>query len=390
MRYRFPDFEHEYVEALRYREFERIGKSAWVELAKNNGFITDYTKIKGVLSNVDLDFESLDPEKKERFEKNFATGVLELPIAVKFSDTDYDLLGGNTRTAGMIKNGIDPKIWIVDMTKEKINESEKLKGGESDNMSLLDIAKKHAYDDSTDSTSKDRINAMHSKLKKQLEIGLKIETEHTNDKQKAKEIAMDHLSEDPNYYSKLNKAQLEEDCWKNYKKVGMKKKNGKTVPNCVPKETKEQTDSGSSGSFEAAFSPVQTKANIEKIYNAKLTEEQSEVDEAVDASSAGAYDAPFGNGGKNPLKIDGVKSIAKSRAVKDKNFPKWGGPDAVFVKVKDKCKKFPYCNQGINAIEIMKEINGLDNAIIENAEKHGLSVKDVQNLVSKEIKQIFI
>jgi hypothetical protein len=38
----------------------------------------------------------------------------------------------------------------------------------------------------------------------------------------------------------------------------------------------------------------------------------------------------------------------------------------------------------------MKEINGLDQAIVENAEKHGLSVKDVENLVSKEIKEIFI
>lgn len=310
MQYKFPDFGHEYLEALRYREFERIGKDAWIELAKENGFITDYSKIKDVLSNVDLDFELLDPEKKERFEKHFATGVLELPIAVKFSDTDYDLLGGNTRTAGMIKNGIDPKLWVVDMTKEKINE----------NM----------------------------------------------------------------------KSDVKEDCWSNYKMVGMKKKNGKDVPNCVPKDTKEQTDSSSSGSFEGAFSPVQTKANIQKIYNAKLTEQQTEVEEAVDASSSGAYDAPFGDGGKNPLKIGGVKSITKSRAVKDKKFPKWGGPDAVFVKVKEKCKKFPYCNQGINAIEIMKEINGLDQAIVENAEKHGLSVKDVENLVSKEIKEIFI
>lgn len=25
-------------------------------------------------------------------------------------------------------------------------------------------------------------------------------------------------------------------CWKDYKQVGMKKKGGKTVPNCVPKE----------------------------------------------------------------------------------------------------------------------------------------------------------
>lgn len=36
-----------------------------------------------------------------------------------------------------------------------------------------------------------------------LQEGLLIELEHTNNRQLAMEIAMDHLSEDPNYYSKL-------------------------------------------------------------------------------------------------------------------------------------------------------------------------------------------
>ena len=31
--------------------------------------------------------------------------------------------------------------------------------------------------------------------------------------------------------------ELEEACWKNYKQIGMKKKGGKQVPNCVPKES---------------------------------------------------------------------------------------------------------------------------------------------------------
>lgn len=38
----------------------------------------------------------------------------------------------------------------------------------------------------------------------QLSMGIQIEMEHTNDEGKAKEIALDHLSEDPEYYSKLN------------------------------------------------------------------------------------------------------------------------------------------------------------------------------------------
>ena len=42
-------------------------------------------------------------------------------------------------------------------------------------------------------------------LKKQLQKGMKVEMEHTKSKQKAKEIAMDHLYEDPKYYDKLKK-----------------------------------------------------------------------------------------------------------------------------------------------------------------------------------------
>lgn len=38
--------------------------------------------------------------------------------------------------------------------------------------------------------------------------GIKVEKEHTKDYQTAKEIAKDHLTEDPNYYKKLKKAKL--------------------------------------------------------------------------------------------------------------------------------------------------------------------------------------
>jgi hypothetical protein len=36
---------------------------------------------------------------------------------------------------------------------------------------------------------------------------------------------------------KTNEEQLDEKCWDSYKQVGMKKKSGKMVPNCVPKES---------------------------------------------------------------------------------------------------------------------------------------------------------
>jgi len=39
----------------------------------------------------------------------------------------------------------------------------------------------------------------------QLDIAIKHEMEHTKNRKIAKEIAKDHLSEDPNYYKKLKK-----------------------------------------------------------------------------------------------------------------------------------------------------------------------------------------
>lgn len=41
----------------------------------------------------------------------------------------------------------------------------------------------------------------------QLKKGVKVETEHTNDKTLANEIARDHLDEFPDYYDRLDKAE---------------------------------------------------------------------------------------------------------------------------------------------------------------------------------------
>jgi len=42
-----------------------------------------------------------------------------------------------------------------------------------------------------------------SKIKDQLRKGTKVELEHTTDKNAAREIALDHLSEYPDYYDRL-------------------------------------------------------------------------------------------------------------------------------------------------------------------------------------------
>lgn len=58
-------------------------------------------------------------------------------------------------------------------------------------LSLSGLAKKH------------KVSIEH--LKSQLKMGIEVEKEHTTDIATAEEIALDHLGEDPNYYTKLKK-----------------------------------------------------------------------------------------------------------------------------------------------------------------------------------------
>jgi Protein of unknown function (DUF5661) len=67
----------------------------------------------------------------------------------------------------------------------------KIKGGKADTLTLEMIAKK--------------FNVSIMTLKQELEVGIKIESEHTTNSKIAREIALDHLSEIPDYYTRLVK-----------------------------------------------------------------------------------------------------------------------------------------------------------------------------------------
>jgi hypothetical protein len=166
----------------------------------------------------------------------------------------------------------------------------------------------------------------------------------------------------------------------------------------MKKETGESTMSGSSGSFAAPMGFV-TKKEIYKIHNKKKYNEEDttegEFTEAMTASvsAAGMYDAPFGDGsGGNPLKIGGEKTVKKRmKTMRKKKFPMWGGPDGVYVAIKEKCKKFPYCNQGVGLDNLeFYENDQLNESVKVISKKYGLPATEVEKLVIKEIKRIFI
>ena len=63
-------------------------------------------------------------------------------------------------------------------------------GGKADDMSVEDLADKHNVD--------------VRDIEKEIEVGVRIEMEHTDDKEIAREIAMDHIFEFPDYYTDPN------------------------------------------------------------------------------------------------------------------------------------------------------------------------------------------
>lgn len=78
-----------------------------------------------------------------------------------------------------------------DVFNKILKEHENLIGGKADNRTLEDIALHH--------------NISIEEIKKEYEMGLEIEKEHTSDENIASEIAKDHIFEFANYYTNLSK-----------------------------------------------------------------------------------------------------------------------------------------------------------------------------------------
>jgi hypothetical protein len=177
--------------------------------------------------------------------------------------------------------------------KKKLKEQESIQGGLASGRTLKDIAKMHSDGDET---------KMYKHLEGQLKQGIKVEMEHTNEILTAKEIALDHLYEDPDYYTKLEKI---------------------------------------------------------------------EATEATSTSSAGQYSTP---------------------AFVAKNSKNWRGgkkplyPGGKFVKIKDKCKKFPYCNQGdIKALKLF-ENKMIKKSINSLSKKYGVSESMIKSILVHEFE----
>ena len=177
----------------------------------------------------------------KRVEDNIVNGLNKAFSDVKFADTtekmkslnqmknsieEEDVDGETKEATGSGSSGqysgplftepkkntmFQPDMEMKSKTKPKggFVKEESMEGGKADDMSLMDLAKKHTYDRMSRKQSDERIKKMYDHLQKQLNKGIKVEMEHTDTKKTAREIAMDHLAEDPNYYNKLAKIHRE-------------------------------------------------------------------------------------------------------------------------------------------------------------------------------------
>lgn len=168
-----------------------------VMFADNNDKMLALSSMKN--SIVDSELEEGDEvfmDMKKKVESKEATGAASAGSYVGPAFMSTDVKDTETKTKTKPEGG-------------EVGE-EKIPGGLSKGKTLMDIAKIHAKDKKTKVQSPERIEKMFDHLEKQLQKGIKVEMEHTASKKVAKEIALDHLFEDPNYYNKLSKIEATE------------------------------------------------------------------------------------------------------------------------------------------------------------------------------------
>jgi hypothetical protein len=152
--------------------------------------VINYKKIEKILDVI----KEEDPESYSK--------IMDM-IMNTYDAFDYDDVDEMLKTSK--KKDVHSKV------KSKMADIEKSKKG---NLTIDDLIEKHLK-------KTDREEQIEKQIRSNLRKGTKVEMEHTKDKEVARKIAMDHLYEDLEYYTKLKKI-----------------------------ETKEATGSGSSGSYE--------------------------------------------------------------------------------------------------------------------------------------------
>ena len=247
---------------------------------------------------------------------------------------------------------------------------------------------KQSFKENEDEDKKEKkyldIQDMIPMLRKQLNKGTRFDKDNEKPKKKEPKEATGSGSSGA-YSGPLFGGEMKEKWSEEYKKsIDCKNPKGfSQKAHCQSKtkkkETKEATSSGSTGAFTA---PVGFKDSefVRRSFKEtpKLKEsdvEKVEATEATTTGSSGGYESPA--------------MWAKSTKKKD-----WGPsrktqiPGGGFVKIKKKCTKFPYCNQGdISNVKISKN-ESVKEAIKKVAGKMGISESTIITILEHEYEKM--
>jgi hypothetical protein len=168
--------------------FDKFNFKKFIENVKQGGKDSKLSYL--LIKNYIVNGQKLDDEQKKFVTKNLLNVLKGVATAT--------IPGGITFM--VLVKLIKPYFKNIKIMKE-----DKIKGGKADNKSVKDIAKK--------------FGVTVAKINKELKMGIEVEYEHTNSENMAKEIAMDHLMEIPDYYTRLKKMEKEgESKWKKREK----------------------------------------------------------------------------------------------------------------------------------------------------------------------------
>jgi len=240
---------------------------------------------------------------------------------------------------------------------------EELKGGVADDITLEELASKH--------------DVSISHIVNQLSKGIRVELEHTDRALDALDIAIDHIFEDPNYYTKLAKIETKE----SRSAKDKFKEDLKTDTDFLEfkKSSKSKDEWGNEFSYgvpnAAQGDDFITKKKYSRVGKDEGEIKKFEAKEATSSSSSGSYESP--------------SFLAKSTSKKDwRGASKTQIPGGKFVSIKKKCNKFPYCNQGdIKALNLY-ENESVKTAIQNISKKYGINESVIKSIIQHEYENI--
>lgn len=101
--YSMPNFEKEWDQAEKYFEFKPMGKKNWISFAKNSGK-------RQKLNDIQEHLQNADPLSE------YCGSCHEIPIVVKFSNENYEIVGGNQKLQKLNGSSDEIPVWVLDLS----------------------------------------------------------------------------------------------------------------------------------------------------------------------------------------------------------------------------------------------------------------------------------